>query len=327
MEVLNMKNDTLVMIVILGLVIAYFQGWIPGIGDGAPAPTGPSGQVCDTTTTPDLDINAHEVDNPGTANTEANNIYRKIGDTAWSTFTLGTAETNLEPFASYEFAVGTNTSAVTTRANAYGPFFEHSIKCQEIETLDVAVYPDETYDGLTATFYDADDNAAGEAFSAGVVQTVSIKWSAGKDEYYGNPYIASSKLSDQGAHRKKYPNVLGLKLNSTTWETPQSVSFVRQDGTGDTLNRISCPTIADTASTHITFCYEAPVIDDTITRFYLRLEPDGSVAATVDDTAYLYAGNFFMNTDTAEISWGVEDNDAAYVGGNGDADEATLDFT
>ena len=51
---------------------------------------------CDSSTTPDLDINAFDIDNPNTALTESTNLYRKLGGTGWAAFTAGTAISNLE---------------------------------------------------------------------------------------------------------------------------------------------------------------------------------------------------------------------------------------
>lgn len=326
------------MIIIALIVIGIFTGYISIEGLRPPVEPGVTTMpevTCESTITPDYDPNYYQFGTPSTASTSANNIYRKVGDIAWSTWTQGTALTNMELGATYEFIPGTHTTVATSDAESYGAYFTYTVKCQETDSDNYPAKLDEIHSGLTATFYNEDDNAAAQTFSAGDVKTVSLKWKAAKDEFYGNPYIAESPLSDNGQHRRIYPNVLAIKANSTAWEVPVAVSFIKvaaddtPGGTSGTLRRIPCPTIvsADGATTHIMYCYEAPVISSQICRFYLQMEADGTNAPFVDDTAYLYAGHFYINTDTAEIAWGIENNDAAYTAGDGDADSLTLDYT
>lgn len=59
--------------------------------------------------TQSYDPNAYDKLNPATAFTESTNIYRKVGDKAWTEFTQGTAITGREVGANYEFIYGINT--------------------------------------------------------------------------------------------------------------------------------------------------------------------------------------------------------------------------
>ena len=70
-----------------------------------------------------------------------------------------------------------------------------------------------------------------------------------------------------------------------------------------------------------------PVISDKEVSVFETLNADDSTGPLVDDTAYLYGGNVYWDTDTAEVAWGTEDNDGSYAAGNGDADSLNLDFT
>lgn len=349
-EVKNIKNKggsgglivlILLIVAILFLAISYGPTQPERIttycGDGicqspgetqtsCPTDCGVVGGRCDADVSPDITVSAYDIDNVGTALTESNNIYRKVGDVSWTSWTQGTEITDLTFGDTYEFVTGISSSDFTD--NAYGPHFFWTVPCSPDTSMQVALYDDDVETDLTCTFYNADDNAATEAFSAGVVQTVSLKVSSGTEDYFGNPYLAEDlTMSDKqnGKHRKKYPNCLNLNLNSTGWDKPEKVYFVRLDGTGDELNRISCPGIADTSSGNISYCYECPIITDTITRIYIKMDPDDTNAPTVDNKAYIHAGGYFVDDD-GNLDWGCETDLLAYVGTD-DADECVLDVS
>jgi hypothetical protein len=286
----------------------------------------PSAGVCAVDVSPDIDINAFDIDNVGTAFTETNNIYRKVGEVSWSTWTQGTEITDLEFGATYEFVAGISTSDWTD--NAYGPHFFWTVPCKPDTQMQISLYDDDVETDLTCTFYNEDDNAAAQAFSAGQTKTVSWKIYAAAEDYFGNPYIASDPtMSDKGEHRRKYPNCLNLNLNSTAWDAPVKVYFQTMDGLGDELNRIPCPGIADGNSTTISYCYECPVITDTITRVYAKLDADDTTAndPVYDDQLYVYAGNYFT-TDEGALDWGCETDLLSYVGTD-DADLCSVDVS
>lgn len=279
--------------------------------------------TCDSSTTPDLDINAYDIDQVGTAVTEATNLYRKQGDKTWTAWTQGTAITNLVVGGDYEFVMGISTSDFTD--NAYGPYFEvDNIPCKELTVMEKGVAQDEVETSLSATFYNADASAAAEVFTADQTQTVSLKLLAGSNEYFGNPYIADFGGSGGQGQRADFPNVVCLDLNSTAWDAPEKVFF-----DGEEMRRVSTPLRHTPVATDITYCYEAPVMNDALMesdRYMLRLNADASSAPSQDDTAFIYAANFYINADTGEVEWGIENEDGTAVGTDA-ADSVTLDFT
>jgi len=336
------KQIILVVVVLAALaqvtgvvdVVGYLQGLASGMGlQGQTGDTGTAiGDVslfCDVgTVSPDIDINAEDVENPGTAITDQKGSYRKTGPGgkgAWTTWTLGTELTGLEVGASYEFLFPYDTAA-NIKAKGFCEYQTWTAPCTEDTTRLINCYNDETYDGASVTFFDEDGAAGAETFAAGDVKTIKLRWKSAKDEMLGHPFLESyPMLSDNGAHSRKNPNIVCLALNSTAWDAPEDVYLA----SGENLDQVGNPVIsaADGATTHITYCYEVPPIGDKYVDIMITLDADDTVAPSIDDTAYLYVGNLFKHTVTGEPAWGVEDNEGSYVGGNGDADEATLDFT
>lgn len=317
------KNDNLVIWIVVG-ILAYSlitSGGLPSLNK-----VGSVKANCDlSTASPDLDINAYDVENPATAVTDDQCLYRKKGGGGtWTDWTLGTEITDLEYGAEYEFFIPGDLAEANVKAEPFGKYMTFTGDCTPDTSMRIEVANDETYDGLSATFYNEDHNAAAQTFSANDKKRVELVWKAGSDEFYGHPYLNTyPMLSDNGAHRREFPNMLCLKLNSTAWDEPEGVFFGGQE-----MRRVSGGTVvsADSAATHISYCYESPVITDNRASIFVDMDAKAA-APTVDDTAYLYSGNIYWNSDTAEPGWGIEDNDGQYVGGNGDADELTLDFT
>lgn len=311
------------ILVIAGVLLFAFWDDMPwsvadDSGDGAVTTI----SDCSSETTPSLNIKGYDFYNHGTATTEATNLYRRVGGVGWSTFTQGTGFA-VNVGEQYEIVMGITTTDVTD--NAYGDYFvTEPIPCEETPELEKAVYNDEIETSLSATFYNADGTAAAEVFVADQTQTVSLKLLAGTDEVFGNPYIPGSDAISATGQRAAYPNVVCLDLNSTEWDQPVKVSF-----DGEEMRRVSTPTIHSAVAGHIAYCYEAPVIDDSLmesNRYLLRLNADATVAPSGDETAYIYASNFFVNSDDGEVYFGVETEDGAFVGTDA-ADQATLDFT
>lgn len=281
-------------------------------------------KLCDSQTTPDMTIKTYDAENVGTALTESTNLYRKVGTTSWDALTAGTAETNLVVGAQYEVVMGISTTDFTD--NAYGPYFTtDAVPCQETYDIEKAVYNDEEEGSLSSTFYNADGDASSEVFAANQAQTVSLKILTGSDEYFGNPYI-SEMGSDKGTggQRKDYPNIICFDLNTTAWDQPIKVTFK-----GVEMNKVSMPQRHASAAGVIAYCYEAPVIDDSVMesdRYTIRLDSDDSNAPGEDNTAYIYAANWFINADTGAVEWGVENEEGTAVGTDA-ADSVNLDFT
>lgn len=262
-------------------------------------------EVCDSTTTPSLNIKAYDIEK-NTALTEATNLYRIKGDKVWSTFTQGTGFA-VNPGEQLEIVMGISTTDFTD--NAYGEKFEYTVPCEENPSIEKPLYADEIESSLAATFYNNDGDAGAETFSAGQTQTVSIKLEAGVDEYFGNPNLAGN------------PNVICLALNTTVWDTPEKVSV-----DGVEMKSVSTPQRLDATAGKKDYCYELPVISDEAIFVDLKLNADDTTAPGVDDTASIFAGNYYFNSDTGEIEMGVENEEGAAVGTDA-ADTVTLDFT
>lgn len=267
-------------------------------------------QTCSSETTPDLLIKARDVYNKNSAITESF-IYRIEGsDNIWSDGTTGTELTDLIAYEDYEFVFGVNSTNGIDKA--YGAKLSYKVQCKADDEITVDMYNDELEGSLSATFYNNDDNAAAETFIAGQTQDVRIKFQAGTDEVFGNPNIVM-------------PNVLILKLNSSEWDKPEKVYL--EDGTE--LKSIGTPQRFDDESLSTTgyaeYAYEAPVITDVALNIFLKLNADDTNAPSVDGTAYLYAGDYFV-TDENAIGEGIEDEEGADIA-TSDSDSVTLDFT
>ena len=273
--------------------------------------------LCSSETTPDVNIKGVD-ESANTVNTEATNLYRKVGERVWSTFTLGTAIADLEAFATYEYVIGISTTDMTD--NAYGGVDEFTVKCQADETYEVDVNADEEETGLTATFYDKNHDASTATIGANTAQLVYLEFYAAADEIYGNKYIADSGITMAGRNAD-YPNMLQLKLNSTDTDKPLSVKV-----DGVPMKAIGCGTIVSATTAFTNYCYEAPVITDSAMEFVVNMDADDTVAIATDGTAYLFASNFYINEDNDNaVEWGNEDEDGNFLGADA-ADELTIDL-
>lgn len=283
-------------VVALLLIFLVPQTAVTG-GDGA--------KICSSETTPNLSVKGYDIEK-NTALTEATNLYRVKGEKTWSTFTQGTAFA-VSPGDTLEVVMGITTSDFTD--NAYGDMFEYTVPCEETPSIEKALYADEEEGSLTATFYNNDGDASAETYTAGQTQTVSVKLEASVDEYFGNPYLTGN------------PNVICLALNTTVWDTPEKVSV-----DGVEMKAVSTPLRHSATAGKKDYCYEIPVVSDEAIFVDLKLNADDTTAPGVDDTASIYAANWFFNSDTGEIESGVENEEGTAVGTDA-ADTVTLDFT
>jgi len=345
------------IIAIIAMLAFYFVmggGTTPQIivgedGGGQQIVTAPS-TACTGGNTQSLDINAYDVDSPGSALTEGHNVYYEEGSWAATTWTQGTAITGLETGKNYLFAVGPSSTASEEYDNAYGPYFKiANLPC--VMTRSIALFQDELEGSLTATFLNHYGDTEAESVVAGQDVTVYAEWYAGSNEYYGNPWIGVAFMSNPyiidinwnsiknvdgiefikgdivGNHRPEYPNTICVQYNTTTWDDIDWVKVTLQNGQTVEMNQVSTPLLYSATAGTRAKCFEAPVITDTVAKFAFRLDPDDSTAATTDDiTAYLYAGSWGMNTDTGEILWGPEDNDGNALGAS-NPDSLSFDFT
>lgn len=325
----GMQQNVLGAIAVIGvLLIAGFSGgfaWISEKIDGISEGTGSTASIvntCDSTTTPSFTISAFDARNVGTALTEATNLYREQGKTTWSTFTAGTGFA-AEVGKKYEVAMGITTTDFTD--NSYGPYFvTEEIPCSETPSVEKPLYQDEVETSLSSVFYDSDGDAGPETFVAGQSQTVSLKLITGTDEFFGNPTIPSTNAQSLTGQRAAYPNVICMDLNSTTWDRPESVSF-----NGVEMRSVPQPQRHAAVAGHTTYCYEAPIVDDTSMesmRYQMRLNADDSNAPSEDDTISIYAANYFINADDGKVYFGVENEEGVAVGTDA-PDTVTADFT
>lgn len=286
--------------------------------------------TCTSDTTPDIDVNAYDSFNPGTALTEGTNLYRKVGGTTWTAFTAGTAIANLEKDREYEVVMGISASDFTD--NAYGGYFKYTVPCAD-DSFDKPMFNDEVETSIIATFYNDNGDAAAQNFSiAGATKEVQIKASAGSDEVFGNPFIsgfednegnkvAATTVDGPDSHRKAYPNMGCMDLNSTVYDAPEKVTYK-----GVELKKVSQPTRHAAATGKTTYCYEWPIITDTMDKVLIKLNADDTTRPITDDTLSLYAGGFYIDADTGDVKWGVENEEGAAVGTDAAA-TVTLDAT
>lgn len=319
------KNMTWVLVVAV-VALGYFAFvQEPAAPVTTTTTTTPAGAVCGSDTTPDLDINAYNIESPGTALTESTNLYRKVGNTAWTSFTAGTAISGLEVGADYEVVMGITASDFTD--NAYGEAFKTgAIPCKESIVLDKGEYNDEIETSLTATFYNKNHEAGDandyETYIAGEETKIYLEWVAGADEVFGNPFIEKSGLGDNGKHRAKYPNILCLNLNKTAWDMPDKVLFGAEE-----MHQVSVPLLHTTGASMTAYCYEFPVVTDVGQEVSVTLNADDTYAPNCAQTAYLYAGNFFIDAaGDGGLHWGVENFEGTAVGVDA-ADSLSMNLT
>ncbi len=327
---------TLVVIGFAGAYVLQSTGPEPtGVGDGVPLTTPISlKNECTGGNTQSLTISGYSIDDTTSEITETTNLYRRLGESKWTAWTLGTGITGLSAGADYEFIVGTGLTDHTD--NAYGPNFEvKNLPC--VSSFSIPVYTDEDESGTTFTWYNADDDNAAESWSANEVQTVSFKVKSTAEQYFGNPTLAGlddKYITLQDSLRKnglditfespnvKNPNIIYYTLNTTEWDKPDQIYLA--DGTE--LNSVDCPARLSATAGSINYCFEAPIITDKQIRIYSDLNTDDTTAPTTDDTFGAFAAGYYVNGDTGELEYGIEDEDDNAVGVDA-AETATIDNT
>lgn len=263
-------------------------------------------EKCDLDSDPGITIDGFDTENPGSS-LSTDGMYRKEGSSTWTDMETG-SEMDLEVGETYVFYMGSDTSSEVDFN--HGHTFEYTVPCKPSETIEkeLAQYEDES--GLSATFYNEEGDAEEASIGAGEDATVELEFSAGVDEYFGNPFTEESN-----------PNVLCMNMNKTTIA---DVEQVKVDG--NELSTVSAPRRHDVEADKSTYCYEAPVITDDDTTFEVDLIADDSDAPDdVDDEAKLYAGSWTLNSDTGDVSVGVENNDGDAVATD-DPATLTIDF-
>ena len=283
--------------------------------------------VCAGGQTQSFDLNVYDKDNVNTAFTDPM-IYRKVGDLLWTDGTMGTAITTLEVGEDYEFILGISKSDFIDEA--YGAYHRfNNIPC--IFSTNVEAVDNAAETTLTWTFYNKDNNAAGQTMVANTDYKLDSVVYAASEDVFGNPYIDTVPgLSDIGAHSIKYPNMYVLELNSTQMDIPKKVTVSGLDGRGQALvseemDKIPCPQRLAGNADDNQYCYEFPVVGSEDMKITTTYDTDDTIAPGVDDAGYLYAGGIFINDD-GEVAWGVETTLGAAVA-NDAYDSIVVDVT
>jgi len=288
---------------------------LPGVPNpNAPTQNVPSGTCIGLAQTPALTVLVNDQEKPGLSVIEAGS-YRKKGTSTWNLFMPGTKISAIGSAGEvYQVALCLNQSQLT--GSCYGTVFDYTVKCQEEDKLQKSASNDVASGSVTTAFYNEDELNAVQTMQMGSSATVFLQYETPANTVFGNPYIGDY-LPDTVDHRAKYPNVLLLQLNKTTMNKPEKV-WIFQSPVSDEVNvqlkQISCPNIATSVADTTNYCYEAPVIRDSRVRIAVKLVANSNHAPANDAVASLMPGTFYVNTDTGDLAWGVEDNNQAAVG-------------
>lgn len=258
--------------------------------------------------TPDIDPNAYNTYAPATAIT-ADSAWRYTGNTAWTTSAAGTELTGLAGGRTVEYIVGTDAADDHTGED-FCPYITWDVACVEDTVYDMGCVLDEDATGLGSTFFNDNDAAStAQAITTSESKTVKIKYIAGANEVYGNPYTPGAQ-----------PNVLVLQLNNTDFNAPTNVHVVG----GADLAVIGCPSIANGSAAFTNFCFKAPAITEDAQFIAFTLNAK-AVDPSMDGGAYLLGGGVFINQLNSQVQYGVEDEAGNAVGvGALSASEYTL---
>jgi hypothetical protein len=294
----------------------------------------PSTGVAQAGLTPDVTFETTDFE-AGTAISEVSNIYRKRGHKAWTAFTGNAEVANLVPGALYDVVFGINTTNAS--AQAYGEYLQYRASTvKEDDTQPIELFADTLATDLSFTFFNRyEQPSTYESVSAGDIDEIYVQWKAANDEIYGNPYIASSGLGNNGNHRTMFPNLLEIRWNTTVIDDIDEVVIEKYknkltgvDHTGVKMNEVNCPDTIVAAATGITsFCYESPVVFDQAMKLKIKYDNDDTTATGVDQAVRIHAGNFYIDSDDGNtLKWGNENEDGIALGSS-TYDEGTLDFT
>lgn len=256
-------------------------------------------------------------DKYGGAATTSKNLYRIVSDgtpiTTW-TEVAGAATFTSNPGDEVQIAFGIGAS--DDDDEPFGPYKEWTIPCQSYPKLTQEVI-DDTAAGtsLSSTLYDPNDGnsiSSTDPVDLDAGQVKSIKWvlSGVFEESYGNPWCWSGMGKG---------NVVTIKYNNT-----QIDSIALTDASGSELQAVTTPSLYASAAGFLTKSYQIAPIESTKEMTYFitvdtddSINPDGGIA---NMTVYMYDVNMFQNNDVTPpaIRCGVEDEDAAQVGGSTD---------
>lgn len=321
---LALGGTAIIAIGVLNLVLGAAGMSFLGLGVTAPVlgagiittlPAAAIAAGCDATVSPAPIWTLNNEYAGGAALTEATNLYRITMDPtgketigAWTTFTSGTAIGAVDAFTTVEIVFGISTTDET--GNAYGPHVsEWQVPCSE-NPRDYFEGANDEDTGLSSTFLNRIGSAAAETITAGVNTYVHVDYVPGNNEVYGNKYAGI-----------KYPNVFVLEQNSTSWDLTTDVvaTIVNAPPECDCLvelERTSVPVAHVTESGNTSVAWKFPSLYDGMTlRVKVNMDPDDTGGSIYDDAFFtLYSGNFYVNSISNELMFGVEDESQNLVG-------------
>jgi len=303
------SNNTFLKVlagIFLVLAILMLLGWAFNMPQSVFGEEDEDGTKCDLTSSPSITVNGFDTENPGSS-LSGIGMYRIEGTNTWNDMSTGSGM-SLEVGETYEFYMGLDTSPDEVDNN-HGKYFTYTVPCKPAASIEkeLAQYEDES--GLEATFYNSDGDKSNESMTLGSTSVVSIDVRAGVDEYFGNPFA-------EGAN----PNVMCFNLNQTVFADVAKVSV---DGTE--VSTADQPRRFDSAAGETTYCYEMPVFTDDESTIEITVESDDTNLPNETTDAYIFAGSWTLNSDTGEVSVGVEDEDGNAVATDS-AKTVTLDF-
>jgi len=263
------------------------------------------------------------VDTPdayGGAAVTSKNLYRKTGLASF-TEVAGAATFNANPGDTYEVIFGIGAS--DDDDEPFGCKVSWTCPCQAYPTLSAAekcTLPngktgivDDTAAGtsLTSSLFDPDDGNAitsSDTIDIDAAQMKNIRWvfSGVYEEAYGNPWTND--------------NVVTISYNTSAYDDVKLT-----DQSGSTFPTTETPNHYSAVAGNAAKSYKVPaVLSNTELTYYIVVDADDTIdpGANADNniTVYMYDGNHFINNDVspAAISSGVQDEDAAQVGGSTD---------
>lgn len=322
----EMKYMLTIGIFMLAAIVVYSQF--------APQPIQPAIQYienggvpvpgCLSTTTPQFTINAYDGANPGTAITGEVTLWRVEGTKTWTAGATGTAVTaGFKVGDTIEYISGITTANAEQYDNAYGPTGSILITCDEDIVEEIEMRNDEVEASITASFFNSDHTAStAQTIGAGATKPIYAKFEAGAEEDFGNRFVYQKD--------GKYSNLLAIKVNSSDTSDVTKLIVTQVDPemgkVGETIYKTGCPGIVTATTSFTNYCFKVPAASDYGTEFKVYISADASVAVGVDGTASYYAGGWYVNADTGELEFGIQDEKTNAVGAS-DPDTLTLDFT
>lgn len=283
-------------LILLGLVIAGYAGWLTPIGsaisgffsvEGKPNPVITQG--CSVSGAPSMTIKTAEFYTSTSVNIAYK--YREQGSSAWTTGTTGTAVTDMTIGKTYEVVIGVD------NASYYSVKDFITVPCEANPSKEVKIKAIATNSSLSVYVKNndgqANSNSVPQSLNAGDIKDVTITLAGQYQKDWGNTKLL---LSCNGTN-----SVLdSLKLNG----------FTEVDEPGNMTKASD-------------FSYYSWIINDNLKSnsnelsFKLTIDADDTNApGTEDIDCEVWDENGYINADTQNYETGFEDEDDTIVGAN-----------